>query len=73
MNDVWNLNSVYQGFDDPAFEADFSAGKEKLALFTALTKNLSSAQPLNALHEGIKLQEEIHALASTNPWSIRTS
>ena len=37
MNDVWNLDSVYQGFDDPAFDADFSSAKDAIARFTALT------------------------------------
>ena len=29
MNDVWNLDPLYQGFEDPAFEADL----EKLKTF----------------------------------------
>ena len=63
MNDVWNLNNVYQAFDDPAFEADFTAAKEKIAQFAALTENLPAADPLEALHTGILLQEDIHALS----------
>jgi hypothetical protein len=27
MNEVWNLDPLYKGFDDPAFEADLAALK----------------------------------------------
>ena len=37
MNEVWNLDPIYTGFDDPAFEADLNTAKEKLAAFTAFT------------------------------------
>ena len=63
MNDVWNLNTIYRGFDDPSFEADIALGKQKIAEFTALTANLSEKEPLDALKEGILLQEDISALA----------
>ena len=33
MNEVWNLDPIYKGFDDPAFEADLTAAKEKLAAY----------------------------------------
>ena len=62
MNDVWNLDSVYQGFDDPAFDADFSSAKDAIARFTALTEDLSARTPLDALKAGILLQEEIISL-----------
>ena len=63
MNDIWNLNSVYTGFDDPAFEADFASGKEKIAQFSALTDILPTADPLESLKKGMQLQEEIYALS----------
>ena len=28
MNDVWNLDPIYKGFDDPAYTADMTALKE---------------------------------------------
>ena len=55
MNEVWNLDPLYKGFDDPAFEADLNAAKEKLAQFTAFAASLSTAEPAKALHEGIAL------------------
>ena len=64
MNEVWNLNPIYKGFDDPAFAADFSALKDKIAAFAAFTENLESCQPLTGLREGIGLQEEISKLAN---------
>ena len=30
MNEVWNLDPIYKGFDDPSFEKDLTALKEKL-------------------------------------------
>ena len=62
MNDLWNLDSVYRGFEDPGFEADFSAAREAIARFAALTESLPSREPLEALRKGIRLQEDILAL-----------
>ena len=30
MNEVWNLDPIYKGFDDPAFEADLASAKEEI-------------------------------------------
>ena len=62
MNEVWNLDPIYKGFDDPAYEADLNTGKEKLAEFTAFAAELSKMEPLAALKKGIALQEELEAL-----------
>ena len=62
MNDVWNLDPIYTGFDDPAFEADLSALKEKVAEFEALTRVLADAEPAQALHRSIALEEQIQEL-----------
>ncbi len=63
MNTVWNLDPVYKGFDDPTFESDLAAGREKIAQLQTLTNTLSGRSPLEALREGIALQEEVYALA----------
>ena len=63
MNERWNLDPIYTGFDDPTFEADLAAAREKLAAFTALTAGLTDAEPLEALRSGIRLQEELSELA----------
>ena len=63
MNEVWNLDPIYTGFDDPAFEADLSAAKEKLAAFTAFTATLAAADPAEALRTGIAMEEQLSELA----------
>jgi len=64
MNEVWNLDPIYKGFDDPAFEADLARGQEKMAEFTAFTASLAEADPAQALLRGIELEEEIEELVS---------
>ena len=63
MNEFWNLDPIYKGFDDPAFEADLAEAKEKLAAFTAFTATLSDAEPVDALRTGIALEEQLSELA----------
>ena len=59
MNEVWNLDPIYKGFDDPAFEADIAIAKEKLQAFAAFSETLSQQEPIDALRTGILLQEEL--------------
>ena len=59
MNERWNLDVIYNGFTDPAFEQDLAALKEKIAAFQALIKTLPEADPLKSLRSGIELQEQI--------------
>ena len=63
MNEVWNLNSIYTGFDDPAFEQDLVALKEKVAGFAAFTASLETVDPMEGLRSGIAQQEEIQEIA----------
>ena len=63
MNEVWNLDPIYTGFDDPAFEADLASAKEKLAAFTTFTATLADADPAQALVTGITMEEELSELA----------
>ena len=62
MNEVWNLDPMYKGFDDPAFEADLTAAKAKLDTFEMLMAQLSAMDPARGLREGIAMQEEISDL-----------
>ena len=64
MNDVWNLNPMYRGFEDPSFEADLTTLKEKVAQFEAFAQALQDAEPAEGLKKGIALQEEIEFLAA---------
>ena len=63
MNEVWNLAPIYKGFDDPAFEADLAALKEKVAAFSAFTDALAETDPAQGLRDGIEAQEVIQRLA----------
>ena len=63
MNGLWNLDPIYTGFDDPAFEADLQTLKDKIASFTAFTATLADAEALCTLKQGITLMEEVNALA----------
>ena len=64
MNEVWNLDPIYGGFEAPAFEADVSALKEKITQFSAFTKGLADLDVMEVLTEGIRHQEELFQLAN---------
>ncbi len=59
MNEVWNLDPIYKGFDDPAFEQDLNALKEQVAAFTAFTGKLDQADKIDTLRQGIDFEEKI--------------
>ena len=62
MNDVWNLDPIYRGFDDPAFDRDLDELKVAVSDFAKWTQNLASADPLEALKEGIARQEKLYSI-----------
>ena len=58
MNEVWNLDPIYKGFSDPAYEADMTelAGlAEKIQKFSA---DLAGMDSMKGLKEGISLDEQ---------------
>ncbi len=57
MNATWNLDPIYKGFDDPAFEADMASLKEMVAQIGSFAQGLSAMAPLEGLRRGIALQE----------------
>ncbi|MBE6960458.1 MAG: peptidase M3 [Ruminococcaceae bacterium] len=59
MNEVWNLDPIYKGFDDPAYEQDVAAAKAKLDEYAVFMGKLSEMDPAQALREGIALEEQI--------------
>ena len=59
MNEFWNLDPLYKGFDDPAFEADLATAKQKLEELEALMGKLSAMDPAEGLRSGIAMQEDI--------------
>ena len=62
MNDRWNLEPLFKGFDDPAYEAGLTALQEKAAELKAFAESLAEADPLEALRRGIRLQEDMNLL-----------
>ena len=62
MTEVWNLERIYTGFDDPQWSADFDAMGKKVAEITAFAKTLQDAEPTQGLCTGIRLQEELSHL-----------
>ena len=64
MNEVWNLDPIYLGFQDPAFEADLNALKQAAADFAAFIPTLSALDPLDGLKAGIARQEKLMELGS---------
>lgn len=62
MNDVWNLEPIYHGFDDPAFAADLAALGTAVEEFTAFAAALSDMVPAQGLRKGIDLEEKAEEL-----------
>ena len=62
MNEVWNLNVIYNGFQDPAFEEDLKALKKQVEAFAQLPEKLPTMDAVQGLVDGIRFQEEINRL-----------
>ena len=58
MNQVWNLNPIYQGFDDPAFESDMKSLQETVSQVEIFSEMLSQTDPLTGLKKSVDLQEK---------------
>ena len=59
MNEVWNLDPIYKGFDDPAFEADMTALRQCVTNYNAFVGQLAEKAPIDGLKEGIAWEEKI--------------
>ena len=64
MTEVWNLDRIYNGFQDPAYEKDFAEMKQAVADVTVFTGALAEGDPLDNLKKGIALEEKIMDLAN---------
>ncbi len=62
MNERWNLDPIYTGFDDESYISDMAAAAETVKELTAFTADLAAAEPLVGLHKGIALQERLSDL-----------
>ena len=63
MNERWNLDRFYTGFEDPAYEADVEQLKETIEQLTAFAGDLGKGEPGDCLREGLLLREKIQKLA----------
>ena len=63
MNEVWNLQVIYTGFDDPAWEQDMQSLKNAVAEFAKIAESLPPKEPRAALVAGLHLQESLTDLA----------
>ena len=74
MNDVWNLDKLYKGFDDPAYERDMQAVQQLLVDYKALIKALPQLDPVEGLRRGIQLQEKLSDLSVVGSYaSLRSA
>ena len=68
MNDVWNLDPIYLGFDDPAFAEDLTRLQGILEELKAFSQDLNAMEPTQGLRRGLALQEELSRVA----WKLAT-
>ena len=59
MNEFWNLDPIYKGFEDPSFEADLEQMKAMVAELASFAGNLEQMDAVQGLNKGIALQEQI--------------
>ena len=63
MTEVWNLDRIYRGYEDPAFGADLQRLRDLAAGYNAFAGTLCSLDTLTGLKEGIAWQEKLTELA----------
>ena len=64
MNEVWNLDIIYRGFDDPAFAADMEKLEKLVKDYAAFAGELDRQTPLDGLKKGIALEEALTVLTA---------
>ena len=64
MNEVWNLDPIYRGFDDPAFARDVEELEKLTGAYAAFVSELQGKHPLEGLKQGIRLEEGLTVIAS---------
>ena len=63
MKEVWNLQGMYTGFDDPQFTGDLAEFKGIVQSAQTFAGQLKDMQPLEGLRRGIALEEKFMELA----------
>ena len=64
MKEVWNLEPIYKGFDDPAFSEDLAKLTGLCKAVAEFSGKLETMEPIEALKLGIDYQEQITDLAN---------
>lgn len=64
MNERWNLDTLYRGFEDPQYTADLAALQQVCTDFDTMTQRLAELEPLQALQRCTRALEEITALSN---------
>ena len=62
MNEVWNLDPIYKGFDDEAFASDMEALRACVADYNAFVSGIADLAPIDGLKQGIDWEERISNL-----------
>lgn len=62
MNERWDLDVIYRGFEDPRFEADLKELDRLAGDFETFAGALDAGEPARTLKEGIRLLEELTEL-----------
>lgn len=62
MNEVWNLDNIYHGFEDPAFEADMQALQKLVADMDVFAQKLPEMDSMEGLKAGLSMQEQFSLL-----------
>ena len=63
MNEVWNLDPLYRGFEDPDFAADLQTLKTMTEDYAVFAGSLPQLDALTGLKEGIVWEEKLTTLA----------
>ena len=63
MNEVWNLDVIYRGFDDPAFAVDMEKLEKLVQDYVAFAGELDKQTPLDGLKKGVALEESLSELS----------
>lgn len=63
MNEVWNLNPIYNGFDDPQYARDIHTLRQTVQELDTFCQHLDEKDPLEGLRTGLLMQEKMLWLA----------
>lgn len=63
MNEVWNLNPIYTGFDSSQFRGDMDTLATLVKELSEFSETLTNVEPIDGLRRGIALLEALTDLA----------